>query len=81
MEGNQVRISGVRRDSCRAADCRFVVMEINYGHFESVIELPAGYDLGAAKAAYQNGFLRIDIPQTTPRRAQPFSVPIEEEEE
>jgi HSP20 family molecular chaperone IbpA len=37
-------------------------MEINYGAFESLIELPAGYDLNQAKAAYQNGFLRIDVP-------------------
>ena len=37
-------------------------MEINYGAFETVIELPAGYDLARARAAYQNGFLRIDVP-------------------
>ena len=37
-------------------------MEINYGPFESVLELPPGYDLGQAKAAYLNGFLRIDVP-------------------
>ena len=37
-------------------------MEINYGMFESVIELPSGYDLSLAKAAYLNGFLRIDVP-------------------
>jgi HSP20 family molecular chaperone IbpA len=24
--------------------------------------LPNGYDLSKAKAAYQNGFLRIDVP-------------------
>jgi HSP20 family molecular chaperone IbpA len=29
-----------------------------------VIELPPGYDLSQAKAAYQNGFLRIDVPQS-----------------
>ena len=41
-------------------------MEINYGPFESVLELPpdSGYDLGQAKAAYLNGFLRIDVPLT-----------------
>jgi HSP20 family molecular chaperone IbpA len=27
-----------------------------------VLELPAGYDLSQAKAAYLNGFLRIDVP-------------------
>jgi HSP20 family molecular chaperone IbpA len=27
-----------------------------------VLELPPGYDLSQAKAAYLNGFLRIDVP-------------------
>jgi HSP20 family protein len=62
VEGNQLRISGHRPDGCRAPKCSFVMMEINYGQFETVLELPAGYDLGQAKAAYQNGFLRIDVP-------------------
>jgi HSP20 family protein len=62
IEGNRLRISGQRADGCRGAKCKFLVMEINYGSFESVIELPAGYDLSQAKAAYQNGFLRIDVP-------------------
>lgn len=62
IEGNKVKINGHRPDGCRAPKCKFLVMEINYGAFEDVIELPDGYDLGRAKAAYQNGFLRIDIP-------------------
>ncbi len=62
VEGNRLRISGNRPDGCRAAKCSFVVMEISYGPFESVLDLPAGYDLGQAKAAYLNGFLRIDVP-------------------
>ena len=61
-EGNRLRISGNRPDGCRPGKCNFLVMEINYGPFESVLELPAGYDLGRAKAAYVNGFLRIDVP-------------------
>ena len=65
-EGNQLRISGERPDGCRAAKCSFLVMEINYGTFESVLELPSGYDLSLAKAAYQNGFLRIDVPASVP---------------
>src|SRR3989442_2164891 len=62
VEGNRLRISGNRPDGCRAQKCNFLVMEINYGPFESVLELPPGYDLGQAKAAYLNGFLRIDVP-------------------
>ena len=61
-EGQQLRISGHRLDGCRAPKCNFVVMEINYGSFESVVELPPGYDLSMAKASYLNGFLRLDVP-------------------
>lgn len=63
IEGNSLRIRGHRGDGCRSANAQFLVMEISYGEFESVIELPEGYDLGQAKAAYQNGFLRIDVPK------------------
>ena len=62
VEGNRLRISGNRPDGCRSPHCKFLVMEINYGPFESLLELPPGYDLSLAKAAYLNGFLRIDVP-------------------
>ena len=62
VEGNRLRISGSRPDCCRGPKCSFLMMEINYGPFERLIELPAGYDLSQAKAAYLNGFLRIDVP-------------------
>jgi HSP20 family molecular chaperone IbpA len=37
-------------------------MEISYGWFERVLELPECYDLSRARAVYVNGFLRIDVP-------------------
>jgi HSP20 family protein len=77
VEGNRLRISGNRPDGCRAAKCSFLVMEINYGPFESVLELPPGYDLSQAKAAYLNGFLRIDVPLSA-RPAKNTKVPIAE---
>ena len=49
IEGNHlIKISGQRADGCRAGQCKFLVMEINYGAFESLIELPPGYDLNQA---------------------------------
>lgn len=77
VEGNRLRISGNRADGCRAAKCSFLVMEINYGPFESVLELPPGYDLSEAKAAYLNGFLRIDVPLAQ-RLSKSNKVPIAE---
>jgi len=61
-EDNNLRISGQRPDGCRAAQCNFLVMEIGYGAFEKVIEIPEECDLTRGKAVYQNGFLRIDVP-------------------
>jgi HSP20 family protein len=77
VEGNRLRISGNRPDGCRSPKCNFLVMEINYGPFESVLEVPAGYDLGQAKAAYLNGFLRIDVPLIV-RPSKSAKVPIAE---
>ncbi|RME93756.1 MAG: Hsp20/alpha crystallin family protein [Verrucomicrobia bacterium] len=77
VENHVLRIRGERHDGCRSHRCRFVVMEISYGRFESLIELPEGYDLSAAKASYQNGFLRIEVPFASSQRSEPFPVPIE----
>ena len=62
VEGNHLRISGHRPDSCRSPHCSFLAMEITYGPFEKTLELPPCYDVSRAKAAYLNGFLRIDVP-------------------
>jgi HSP20 family protein len=77
VEGNRLRISGNRPDGCRSPKAHFLVMEINYGPFESVLEVPSGYDLSQAKAAYLNGFLRIDVPVTA-RPSKTAKVPIAE---
>lgn len=78
VEGQRVRITGVRPDCCRAPQCSFLVMEISYGPFETVLELPAGFDLTRAKAIYVNGFLRIDVPPVRAPQSKPTKVPISE---
>jgi HSP20 family protein len=77
VEGSRLRISGNRPDGCRSAKASFLVMEINYGPFEVVLELPEGYDLSLAKAAYLNGFLRIDVP-VAQRQSKNTTVPVAE---
>ncbi len=79
VDGNRLMISGHRPDGSRKSKCKFLVMEINYGHFECVIEIPAGYELGQAKAAYQNGFLQITVPQVKRPASKNYLVPITEE--
>jgi len=61
-EGNMLRISGMRPDDQRPPQSKFLLMEVNFGPFETTIELPSGYDLDEAKALYQNGFLTIEVP-------------------
>ena len=51
-------------------------MEISYGPFESVLDLPSGYDLSQAKAIYVNGFLRIDVPAAHQTQSKTTKVPI-----
>ena len=78
VEGNRLMISGQRPDDSRNAKCKFFVMEINYGPFECVIEIPPGFNLGHAKAAYQNGFLRVEVPRAA-LSAKTHLVPVTEE--
>ena len=65
VDGNNLRVSGQRPDGCRSGHCKFLVMEIDYGAFETVIEVPEGCDVTQGKAVYQNGFVRVDIPFTS----------------
>ena len=78
VEGSRLRISGTRPDCCRPPNCTFLIMEISYGAFESVIELPPGFDLGQAKAVYVNGFLRIAVPPARQSNSKTTKVPISE---
>ena len=78
LEGSRLMISGHRPDGSRTAKCKFLVMEINYGHFECVIEVPDGYELSQAKAAYQNGFLEITVPQIKRPATKHYTVPVTE---
>ena len=80
VEGNRIRISGDRADCCRASKCNFLAMNITYGPFESILELPPGYDLSQAKAAYLNGFLRIDVPLAEQLKPKPTKLFIVEGE-
>ena len=68
-------ISGERhRDECGGRT--YQQMEVEYGPFQRVIQLPADADPAHAKATYDKGLLRIVLPIAAPKpRVQP--VPIE----
>jgi len=79
VENQQLHIRGHRSDGCRTGKCSFVVMEIDYGPFETTLDLPAGYDLTQASASYQNGFLRIEVPVQARPAPKSVSIHISEE--
>ena len=76
IEANRLIISGNRPDCCRELECNFLMMEITYGAFEAVLELPEGYDLSRAKAIYVNGVLRIDVPPALKSQPKATKIPI-----
>ena len=78
VEGNRLLITGQRPDGCRTPGSKFLVMEIHYGAFECVIEIPAGYELSQARAAYQNGFLRVDVPVAVAPASKTIRVAVSE---
>ena len=41
---------------------RVLALEIDYGPFERVVELPAAVDVEQARAEQRNGFLWIELP-------------------
>lgn len=65
-----VRVRGERPDSNRA-DKVYQQMEIEYGYFERILNLPVEVDPERATAHYEDGFLEIVLPlppQTGSRR-------------
>lgn len=76
VDGNRLRIRGIRRDSPRSADARFLMMEIEYGAFEASVELPARLDMSSARAVYLNGFLRIEFTRESAGSAGPQRIEV-----
>jgi HSP20 family protein len=69
-------ISGVRRrDECGGRT--YQQMEIEYGPFQRVVQLPDDADVSAAEATYEQGLLRIVIPIAKPApRERPVPIQI-----
>lgn len=62
IDGPRLRVSGRRRNEDNERIGGYLVMEIANGPFEVVFEVPQDYDLCQARAVYEVGFLRIQIP-------------------
>lgn len=67
-------ITGERsRDECRGRS--YQQMEIEYGPFQRVVQLPEDADPAGAEATYEKGLLRIVLPiATRPARERPVPI-------
>jgi HSP20 family protein len=63
IEGPFLRVGGVRREPAEGECLRWHQMEIAYGPFERVFNLPADADVEGISAGYRDGFLEIAIPR------------------
>ena len=65
LEGRYLSIYGTRPDIRERR--AFHQMEIRFGEFNILLELPQSVDSNQIEAIYNNGFLRIELPKSLPR--------------
>ena len=66
LEDESLLVEGVRRDPYggeSTAGYKFMQMELEYGAFKRVIPLPFHVDGDRARAQFDNGILRIQLPR------------------
>ena len=57
-----LRIKGSRQDGDAATAAEVIRRDIPRGPYELLLEIPSGFNLSMAKAAFLNGTLRISVP-------------------
>jgi HSP20 family protein len=66
LESKTLTIAGVRHDP--AAKLAYQQMEILYGAFETVVQLPWAIEEEGIEASYSGGFLSVLLPKARPRQ-------------
>jgi HSP20 family protein len=61
VQNNVLTVSGARSDSSERR--AYHQMEIPFGKFSVVVELPSAVDVEEASAEYKDGFLAIQLPK------------------
>jgi HSP20 family protein len=63
VENGTVRISGKTADERKADEGSYVLQEIRRGSFSRTVTLPNGLEPDKAKATFEHGILRLEIPK------------------
>lgn len=74
VDGLILTVRGARRDIMHGRKQRVYVLEINFGHFERLVPLPAPVDAEAATATYEDGFLEIILPKAREPRPRKIGI-------
>ncbi|WP_176736245.1 Hsp20/alpha crystallin family protein [Oligoflexus tunisiensis] len=64
IQGQQLMVSGERKQERRNGEGRSRFSERRYGRFERVVTLPAGVKTDEVEAQYENGVLTVAIPKS-----------------
>jgi HSP20 family protein len=63
VENGAVTISGKTADERSAEEGSYVLQEIRRGSFSRTVALPSGLEPDKARATFENGILRLEIPK------------------
>ena len=63
VENGAVTISGKTADERSADEGSYVLQEIRRGSFSRTVTLPSGLEPDKARATFENGILRLEIPK------------------
>jgi HSP20 family protein len=66
VTGNQLVLSGEKRESSEQSGKDFHHSETRYGSFRRTVPLPKGVDTEKVDAQYANGVLTLHLPKTAP---------------
>lgn len=61
IEGNQMYVSGVRRDSTLDQGLSYYSLEMSYSRFERVLEFPCRIDASEVATDYRDGILYVKL--------------------
>ncbi|OYY95019.1 MAG: heat-shock protein Hsp20 [Hydrogenophilales bacterium 28-61-23] len=70
-------ITGEKRFERESTEGRWRVMQCAYGSFRRVIPLPMAVRADAAKAAYKNGVLRVELPKAEAEKPKGVTIKVE----
>jgi HSP20 family protein len=73
VTGRRLRIAGSRLPQFGTRARRVYQLEVPYGQFELLVELPQPVDAGAVTASYRDGFLQVSLPIPQPVHPQVIS--------